>query len=126
VYGGGTPQAFDVQPTSFPSNIDITLEDPNAASPRPVMLPMRTEISRIYPNPFNSQATISFTLATSGQLELALYDLLGRRTEVIAQGACIAGEHQQILNAGDLPSGLYFVSLRSGTISSVQRLLLMK
>ncbi len=126
IFGGSTPTAINVQPTNFPDNVDITLEDPNAASQPLLPLPGRTDISRIYPNPFNSQTQISFTLANPGQIELSLYDILGRQVEILASGLYGEGEHELTLNAGDLPSGLYFVNLQSGTIRTAQRLLLLK
>lgn len=126
VFGGSTPAPINVQPTNFPDNIDITLLDPNAASPPLLPLPNRTDISRIYPNPFNSQTRITFALANPGQIELSLYDILGRQVEIIASGRYSQGEHELTFNAGDLPSGLYFVNLQSGTTRTAQRLLLLK
>ena len=126
VFGGSTPAAIDVQPTDFPDNVDITLADPTAASLPFEPLPDQAGISRIYPNPFNSQTQISFTLASPGIAEVSLFDILGRQVNVIASGEFEAGEHSLTVNAGELPSGLYFVNLQSGNTRTAQRLLLLK
>ncbi len=64
-----------------------------------------------YPNPFNSTTTISYELPISGVVSLALIDLLGRKTELIAHQHHGPGMHSYILNASDLPTGVYFILL---------------
>lgn len=126
IHGGSTPEAINVQPTDFPQNVDITLEVPNDTSLPPAVLPMTTALCKIYPNPFNSETVIPFTVAVPEHLELSVFDLLGRRIGVLAKGVYGAGEHQVILRAGDMPSRLYFVILRTESHSSTRRLLLLK
>ncbi len=125
-YGGATPDPIDVEETDFPEDIDITMEDPSFAPEYPVALPLTTQLSSIYPNPFNSEAAISFSIESPGHVELKLIDILGRDVSMIANGEYLAGEHRVLLSAGSLPAGLYFVSLRTGSKSSVQRVLLLK
>jgi hypothetical protein len=126
VYGGSEPSPIDVQPTDFPDNVDITLEDPNRAPEPPVEVPRVSGLSKIYPNPFNSQTRISFVLPVPGNIELSLYDILGRQVEVLSNGLFTGGEHDVVLNAHGLPSGLYLVCLKTGSGSTAQRLLLLK
>jgi hypothetical protein len=126
VYGGSSPQPIDIQQSNFPDNVNITLEDPSAASMPLVVLPAATDLGEIYPNPFNASTTIPFYLATTVKVELAVYDLLGREIGVLASGNFPAGTHQVVLQAGDMPSGLYFVALKTGTRTAVRRLLLLK
>ena len=72
---------------------------------------------RVYPNPFNPSATISFRLAQKGVVELGLYDVRGRQVATLVQGTLPAGEHRVPLARGagqhSLASGVYFVRLRA-------------
>jgi len=67
-----------------------------------------------YPNPFNAQTTIRFYLPKPAQVELTIFDILGRRIEGLIDGDLEAGPHRIIWDAGEWPSGLYFYVLNSG------------
>jgi hypothetical protein len=45
------------------------------------------------PNPFNPTTEIRFDLDRAGEIELTVYDLLGRRVRRLARGAWPAGAH---------------------------------
>ena len=70
-----------------------------------------------YPNPFNSETTLQFSIAREGEVELAVYDLLGREVGRPINGERLcAGSHQlrwKGTNADGtpLPTGIYFVRL---------------
>ena len=86
--------------------------NPDISSP----LPERTTISKIYPNPFNSVVQISINLAED-RGELQIMDIGGRIVKMFELSG--SGSHHILWNAKtqdsrDLPSGLYFVRLRSG------------
>ncbi len=63
----------------------------------------------VYPNPFNSQATLTLHLPRPERAEVVMYDVLGRVVRTVADRVFIAGEHRLIVDGGGLPSGLYFV-----------------
>jgi Mg-chelatase subunit ChlD len=69
---------------------------------------------RSYPNPARQQATVEYALPESGPVRLVLYDVLGRRVAVLADGRREAGRHRVQLDASDLSSGVYFGRLRVG------------
>ena len=85
-----------------------------------------------FPNPASGETTIPFTLATPGNVELAVFDLLGRKVSVLAEGTYAAGDHVALWNgktgAGtDLPGGPYFYSLQvDAAIVSTRLLTLVK
>jgi len=53
-----------------------------------------------YPNPFNPQTTISFSLNEPTNISLTVYDILGREITVLAHGPLGAGKHTAIFEAG--------------------------
>ena len=71
------------------------------------------------PNPFSDRSVISFTMPESGAVHLAVYDMLGRTVQVVAEGTFEAGQHSVALDAAQIPSGTYVYRLTSdhGTAS---------
>jgi len=67
----------------------------------------------VYPNPFDQQLTISFSLAQTQKLQIVLTDLSGRIVESITNTEFKAGEHQLQL-AAKLAKGVYFLKLNDG------------
>lgn len=83
-----------------------------------------------YPNPFNATTTISFTLPKTGDVDLKVHDVTGRVVRVVlgrTQGSPLqAGTHDVVFDGCDLPSGIYFVRLQSGTVSQTQKIVLLR
>lgn len=73
-------------------------------------------ITSTYPNPFRQATTISYTLDAPGDVEMAAYDMVGRRVATLVSGFRGRGEHRTIWagpsTSGSLPaSGTYVVRL---------------
>lgn len=80
-----------------------------------------------YPNPFNPTTTIGFTLQASGPTTLKIYDAIGREVATLVDEFLDAGVyHQNIFNASNLPSGIYFAKLSSEGKSQIRKLMLLK
>ena len=77
----------------------------------------------VHPNPFNPQATLSFTMAQPGTAEVRIYSLRGELVRVLGGGAVAAGPQQLVWDGTDahgraVPSGSYFGRLQvDGAIS---------
>ncbi|MBZ0265931.1 VWA domain-containing protein [bacterium] len=65
----------------------------------------------VYPNPFNSEANISFNLPAKSTVSLKLYNLMGQELRHLEQGKFDAGLHSVNLNGNLLASGTYYVIL---------------
>ena len=76
-------------------------------------VPIPDEITLLspYPNPFNNQTTIQFSLPTSDNVSLKVFDVQGREVTTLIDGWMNAGNHQAVFDAQLLPSGVYFVRL---------------
>lgn len=73
--------------------------------------PEQTTLLPAYPNPFAGRTTIEYTLDEGADVRLAVYDLLGRRVALLADGQQQAGFHRIEWDGGRLASGMYLVRL---------------
>lgn len=84
-----------------------------------------------YPNPFNPETEIVFSLAAPGEVELVVYDLAGRAVRTLVDGARTAGNHRAVWRGDDdsgrsAPSGVYLAVIRGDGRREALRLALVK
>jgi hypothetical protein len=79
-----------------------------------------------YPNPFNSETSISYFLPRSGAIKLTVYDIAGREAETLADGYQSSGERTVKWDASCFGSGAYFIKLQASGHSETTKLLLLK
>ncbi|NQU06741.1 MAG: S8 family serine peptidase [Calditrichaeota bacterium] len=91
-----------------------------------VGIPTEFKLYQNYPNPFNSTTTITYSLPVASSVSLQLYDIAGRNIKTLVEGNKLAGVHRTLLEAGDLPSGLYFVRLEISEQTISSKIMLMK
>ncbi|MCD6161806.1 MAG: lamin tail domain-containing protein [candidate division Zixibacteria bacterium] len=89
-------------------------------------LPLKISSINCYPNPFNAQTKILFTLANDSYIKLSVYDITGRLVDILSEGRFTTGKHAIVWNASDKPSGVYFYSLQSDEFTQTKRLVLLK
>ncbi len=89
-------------------------------------LPDRFTLEQNYPNPFNPSTVISYRLPENGFVVLKVYDILGREVRTLVNGLQTAGTHSVTFDAGNLSTGVYFFSIRSGIHKDTKKLLLLK
>lgn len=70
-------------------------------------VPVSFAISQNYPNPFNPTTTIDFSLPVSSEIDVKIYDVLGREVAVIASGNYSPGYYNFVWDASNLASGMY-------------------
>ena len=88
--------------------------------------PKAFQLEQNYPNPFNPFTTISYVLPRESELELAVFDLQGRRIAELYKGRKPAGYHTLRWDASAQTSGTYFVRMRAGDVVAVRKCLLLK
>ncbi|PIQ61913.1 MAG: hypothetical protein COV99_08190 [Bacteroidetes bacterium CG12_big_fil_rev_8_21_14_0_65_60_17] len=79
-----------------------------------------------YPNPFMESTTIRFATHESGHVELAVYDMLGRRVALLQDTRLDAGWHDVMWRPQGVTSGLYAYRLRVGGLSVTKTLSFLK
>ena len=88
--------------------------------------PISFTLHPAYPNPFNSETTITFDLPFRATVKLAAFDITGRRVADIAAGEYEPGSYQLPFNGENLTSGLYIVRLEANGFTQARKLLLIK
>ncbi len=76
-----------------------------------VVTPGISRLQGSHPNPFNPLTTISFCLERPARVQLAVYDLAGRRVAQLVDGLVPAGKHDVPFDARKQASGVYFCRL---------------
>ena len=79
-----------------------------------------------YPNPFNPSTTISYALPTAGQVQITVFDILGREVARLVDAVQPAGTYAVVFNTGALPSGVYIYRMTSGSFSAVRKMQVLK
>ncbi|MDP4115010.1 MAG: T9SS type A sorting domain-containing protein [Bacteroidota bacterium] len=91
-----------------------------------VSTPMNFSLLQNYPNPFNPSTVISFNLPNSGNVKLAVYNLLGQEVATLVNGYKDAGTYNVNFNAKNLNSGVYFYKLEAGSFNQTMKMMLTK
>lgn len=79
-----------------------------------------------YPNPFNPATVITFSIAAPEKVELAIYDILGRKVDEIVNEYLPAGMYQVKWDATSFPSGIYIYKIKAGTFVETKKMILVK
>jgi Zinc carboxypeptidase/Carboxypeptidase regulatory-like domain/FlgD Ig-like domain len=99
------------------------------------MIPVHTELTQIYPNPFNPQTTISFSLSQDAKVSISVFNVKGQRINSLVNDELAAGFHQVVWKGIEdsgkhSSSGIYFVIMdaRNGGLdfTSVKKIILLK
>ena len=91
-------------------------------------VPGVTEIVGNYPNPFNPTTQIDFALAdvNAGLVDVAVYDIQGRKVATLHHDVIAAGNHSYTFDASSLSSGQYFVRITAPNFSQTKTMTLLK
>lgn len=86
-------------------------------------------LSQNYPNPFNSNTCLRYNLNTPGQVELSIYNLLGKEVRTLIKQHLSAGEYKTIWDGTDefgkeVSSGIYIAVLKSSHVQQSIKLTL--
>ena len=93
---------------------------------RPAVLPDIMRLYQNYPNPFNPTTTLQYSLERGGTVELAVYNLLGEKVDVIVAGYQNPGDYMLDYDASRLQSGVYMYRLSTEHGQLTRRMVLMK
>ncbi|MEM6784270.1 MAG: T9SS type A sorting domain-containing protein [Bacteroidota bacterium] len=114
--------AFRLRQTDFDGTI--------AYSPQvevTVTLAETFQIDAAYPNPFNAETTVRFTVREAAPVQANLFDVTGRQIRTLYAGTPAAGSSQTLrIDGSDLPTGLYIVRVTGRDFTHTQKVTLLK
>ncbi|HJY64605.1 MAG TPA: T9SS type A sorting domain-containing protein [Ignavibacteria bacterium] len=70
----------------------------------------------LFPNPANVSTSISYSLESSSDVTIEIFNLVGEKTKSVFSGNQNAGEHAIDVDCTKLSNGIYFVKLSAGKI----------
>jgi len=88
--------------------------------------PSKYSLSQNYPNPFNPITKIKFALQKSSNVNITVYDMIGKEIEVLVNEQLREGTYQTEWNGNSFSSGVYFYKISAGDFTETRKMLLVK
>jgi hypothetical protein len=88
--------------------------------------PLDFALHPAYPNPFNANTVIKYSLPRPGRIQLTICNILGQRIVILYKGFQSSGIHTVTWNASDHSSGIYFAQLQSADGTKTVKMVLIK
>ncbi len=79
-----------------------------------------------YPNPFNFTTFIPYQLSDESHVQLTVYNILGKKVDVLVDQVQSAGSHYAVWGGGQYPAGVYFYRLEAGDVIETKKLALVR
>ncbi len=94
-------------------------------------IPVFTKLNKNYPNPFNPETTISYSVKKSGPVSIDIFNILGQKTKTLVNSVKNPGNYKVVWSGYDdhhkkVSSGIYFYRMRCGNYTSTKKMILMK
>ncbi|MCB5230878.1 MAG: FlgD immunoglobulin-like domain containing protein, partial [Candidatus Cloacimonas sp.] len=114
--------------SSFHGPVAITVEE-GIELPEPTFA---TELRRNFPNPFNPETTIQYSLREDvDKMELKVYNVLGQVVKTLKSGPHAKGDHKVVWDGKtdsgkSATSGIYFYQMTTPNYSKIHKMMLLK
>ncbi|OGU63542.1 MAG: hypothetical protein A2499_13430 [Stygiobacter sp. RIFOXYC12_FULL_38_8] len=95
-------------------------------------LPFNFSLANNYPNPFNPETTIEYTIPKATNVEIKVYDVLGREVTTLVNEFKQAGKYSAKFNISNsersrgMSSGVYFYRMSTEGFTLVKKMMLLK
>ena len=90
------------------------------------LIPTDYRLEQNYPNPFNNSTVIKYSIPKEGLVTLKVYNALGEELETLVNEEKSVGTYELNWNAANLPSGVYFYRLQTGSFVQTRKMILLK
>ena len=96
-----------------------------------VEAPLPTKLIGNYPNPFNPETEINFSLSTQSDVTIYVYNTRGQLVKTLLDTSLPIGNHKVVWDGKDyngkgVSSGMYFYTLQAGAYKSTKKMMLLK
>lgn len=83
-------------------------------------------LSNNYPNPFNPSTTIRYSIPTTSQVTIKVFDIIGNEIETLVDEEMSLGKYEVKFNGSGLSSGIYFYKIAVGNFVETKKMILLK
>lgn len=90
------------------------------------IIPIEYELTQNFPNPFNPNTIINYSIKDAGFVKIKVFDILGGEVAELVNETKEAGYHSVVFNANNLPSGVFIYTLQINGYSSSRKMLFLK
>lgn len=90
------------------------------------IIPESYSLSQNYPNPFNPSTIIKYGIANNSFVTLKVFDLLGKEIAVLVNEKKTAGYYETEFRAENIPSGVYFYTLKTDSYTETKKMIFLK
>jgi hypothetical protein len=111
----------------IPNNFDVKVFGARIAVLPPASVRQHLELAetpflmRAFPNPFNSEIKIDYSISSPGEVRLTVFDLAGRAVATIVEGRMEVGSYIVSWKPAGLGAGVYLIRLNTGTNIALQK-----
>jgi hypothetical protein len=102
---------------------DTTLSTPEINSPE---VNNSCSINNVYPNPASDNLTIDYSVSYNGNVNVVLYDMLGRAVYKENSTSKAKGSYKVYLNISNLAKGSYFVRIETEKETAQKKFLIIR
>lgn len=88
--------------------------------------PNEFELFQNFPNPFNPQTTINYSINNASEIRLDVFNIAGQKVATLYEGLQQAGKHEVVFDARNLSSGIYLYRLKTADKVKIQKMALIK
>jgi hypothetical protein len=94
-------------------------------------IPYRYELSQSYPNPFNDECVIKFSVPIQIKVNITVYNILGQKVRLLSDAIWETGVHTikwdgKSETGGVLSSGMYFYRMQAGDFVATRKVIIIK
>lgn len=107
--------------------IGAALRKPASAAKQPQQAaPFLFSLEQNFPNPFNGETVVRYSIARPARVTLRLYNSLGQCVKVLSDSERTAGSYDVKISSDDLPSGVYVYRMTAGSATAAKTMIVLR
>jgi hypothetical protein len=106
--------------------VSTTLISAKEESDEKSQIPERFKLNQNFPNPFNPETTIGFSIPKTGYVTLSVYNLNGQAVDMLVNEVLAAGTHSAGWDGSNRQAGVYLYALQTESQREIRKLTLIR
>ncbi len=120
------PVATAKKSKSTGTRFAITISPSSSVSSELDEVAFEFALDQNYPNPFNPSTTINYSIESTGEVNISVYNLMGKKVAELVNSTKTAGSYNVTFDASSVSSGMYFYQLTAAGQTLTKRMTLIK